>query len=91
MSKRLQVVMDESELRKYRRAARRAGMTLSEWVRQELRRAAREVSDGDVELKLAAIRRAVSLPDPVPAPEIDQMLKEIEVAKLKDIDVDIVD
>lgn len=85
MSKRLQVVLDETELRRFRRAARRAGVTLSEWVRQTLRRAERDVSDGDVERKLAAIRRAASLSDPHPAPDIDQLNAEIEKGYLEDL------
>jgi hypothetical protein len=33
MSKRLQVVVDDAELERFQGAARREGMTLSEWVR----------------------------------------------------------
>lgn len=51
-------------------------MTLAEWVRQILRGAVRDETDGDVESKLEAIRRAVQYD--FPAPDIDQMLAEIE-------------
>ncbi|HEX6314756.1 MAG TPA: hypothetical protein VFZ73_07850 [Gemmatimonadaceae bacterium] len=42
MSKRLQVLLEESELAEIRRAARLSRMTVAEWVRQALRRARRE-------------------------------------------------
>jgi len=83
MSKRLQVVVDDAELRRFRRAAKQAGMTLSEWVRQTLRRAERSVSTGDVERKLAAIRRAAKYE--FPAPDIEQMLEEIEKGYEQDL------
>jgi GH15 family glucan-1,4-alpha-glucosidase len=76
MSKRLQVVVGESELRAYRRAARRAGMTVSEWVRQTLRRAERETDVGDVKRKLETIRRAVAHNHPTG--DIEQINAEIE-------------
>ena len=78
MSKRLQVVLQESELRKFRQAARRAGLTLSEWARQTLRSASREGDVGDAERKLAAIRRAAALGDTVPGVDIETMNEEIE-------------
>ncbi|HEV8230941.1 MAG TPA: hypothetical protein VGQ75_01220 [Thermoanaerobaculia bacterium] len=34
MDKRLQVLLDEPELREIQRAARAQGMTVAEWVRQ---------------------------------------------------------
>jgi hypothetical protein len=76
MSKRLQVVVDEAELKRFQRAARRAGMTLAEWVRQALRRAERTTSSQDPAKKLAAIRAAAR--HSFPAPDIDEMLLEIE-------------
>jgi DNA-binding transcriptional LysR family regulator len=84
MSKRLQVVIQDTELRLFRRAARRAGMTLSEWVRQTLRNAERRVAVGDPESKLEAIRVAVG--HQFPAPDIDQMLDEIESGYPQDAD-----
>jgi len=73
---RLQVVMDEAELADYRRLAKRAGMTLAEWVRQKLRRASREEPIANVDRKLAAVRTAAA--NAFPAPGVDQMLEEIE-------------
>lgn len=76
MSTRLQVVVQDAELREIRRAARRQGMTLSEWVRRSLREARRAVSTRDPEQKLAVLRAA--LEHAAPAPDIEQMLAEIE-------------
>ena len=68
--------MDESEVREYRRLAKREGMTLAEWVRQKLRRARREEPSGAAERKLGAVRAAVG--HEFPTADIDQMLAEIE-------------
>lgn len=76
MSIRLQVVMDEAEVRDYRRLAARAGMTLSEWVRQGLRRAGREEPSGRLDRKRAAVRAAAR--HEFPTADIDRMLAEIE-------------
>ena len=76
MSTRLQVVMDEAEVGAYRRLAERDGLTLSEWVRQKLRRAERNETSGSVDRKLAAIRAAAR--HGFPTADIDQMLREIE-------------
>lgn len=78
MSKRLQVVLEEAELARYEHTATAAGLTLSEWVRQTLRAAEQRRSPGDAHAKLAAVRRAVAY-GAAPAPDIDQMLREIEV------------
>jgi hypothetical protein len=84
MSKRLQVVVDDTELHEYEETAKVLGLTLSAWVRQNLRKASRDVSRGDVEAKLAAIRRAASYS--FPAPDIEQMNKEIERGYLAPFD-----
>jgi hypothetical protein len=76
MSTRLQVVVDESELAGYKRAADRRGVTVSEWVRQTLRRAQQEASTGDVAGKLEALR--VGAGHAFPTGAIDEMLAEIE-------------
>ena len=79
--------MDDAELREYRRLATRDGLTLSEWVRQTLRLAAREGTPGTVdrpdsiERKLAAIRAAAR--HDFPTADIDQMLREIEAGYCK--------
>ncbi len=47
MSKSLQVLLGEDELREIRRIARRNWTTVAEWVRQALRAARRETSPAD--------------------------------------------
>ena len=76
MSKRLQVLLDEPELREIQRAARAKRMTVAEWVRSALRDARRKEPVGEVAEKLAVIRRATR--HSFPTADIDQMLAEIE-------------
>jgi hypothetical protein len=76
MSKRLQVVLDDRELEEIRRAARAQRLTVSEWVRQTLRRARREEAVRDAPRKLAAVRAAVR--HEFPTADVDRMLAEIE-------------
>lgn len=76
MGTRLQVVMSETEADEYRRLAARDGLTLSEWVRQKLRRAGRDETPGNIDRKLATIRAAVR--HDFPTADIDQMLREIK-------------
>lgn len=71
-------------MERYARTADATGVTLSEWVRQALRTAERERSSGEVEAKLAAIRKAASYE--FPEPDIDTMLAEIEAGRLAAID-----
>ncbi len=77
MSKRLQVVVDDEEYRRFERVAGIEGSTLSEWVRRTLRASERTYPEITVESRLAAIRAAHAL-DLVPSPEVDQMNAEIE-------------
>lgn len=76
MSKRLQVVVDEVELRAFERAARRRGLTLSEWVREQLRVGERQRATSAPDRKLAAIRTAAG--HAFPTGEIEDVLAEIE-------------
>lgn len=46
MSKRLQIVVDDEEVRRYEQCAKAEGLTLSSWVRQAPRAAEREMSEG---------------------------------------------
>lgn len=84
MSKRLQVVVADDELEGYTRVARVSGLTLSEWVRQTLRREQREISLGDIESKLEVVRRAASL-NLGPETDIETMLAEIEAGYEQDL------
>jgi hypothetical protein len=76
MTKRLQVLLDDAELRTIQRLARRDKLTTAEWVRRRLREGAAS-SRGDTASKLAAIHAAYRL-TVAPAPDIHQMLAEIE-------------
>lgn len=82
MSKRLQVVVEDVELAEIQEAARRHGLTASEWVRQVLRHARRSEQVGEPARKLAIIRAAAE--HSFPAPDIDVMLAEIERGYLAD-------
>ena len=76
MTKRLQVLLDEKELRTIQRLARREKLTTAEWVRRRLREGAS--AGPDTGSKLAAIHSAYRHAPAGPAPDIDQMLDEIE-------------
>ena len=84
MTKRLQVLLDDREMRKIRQAAQRQRLTVSEWVRKALESAMRLEPRRDPEEKIAAIRAAVR--HRFPAPDIEQMLSEIERGYLGDIE-----
>jgi hypothetical protein len=81
MSKRLQVLLEEPELREIQRAARSQRMSVAEWVRQALRQARRRQPVVDSRRKMEAIRAAARHPFPVG--EIGQMLAEIESGYLE--------
>lgn len=83
MSKRLQVLLDEAELRDLQDAARRQGMPVSVWVRQALREARRREPQGDLDSKLRAVRAATR--HNFPTADIDQMLAEIERGHLSQL------
>lgn len=76
MSKRLQVVLEEDEYREIQRTARRRRMSVSEWVRQALRRARQSEPAVDAGRKLEAVRTAAG--HEYPTADIEQMLQEIE-------------
>ncbi len=82
MTKRLQVLMDDDELRLIQRLARNEHVTTAEWVRQRLREAQEARARPDIATKLAAIQRASQFR--APAPDIEQMLAEIERGYLDD-------
>jgi hypothetical protein len=86
MSKRLQVVIGDADFERYRSTAQAQGVNISEWVRQALRVAERERSSGDVEAKLAAIRKAVNHRSGGREVDIDTMLAETEAGRLAEIE-----
>ena len=84
MTKRLQVLLDDAELRTIQRLARRDKLTTAEWVRRRLREGAAAGDRPDTAARLAAIHAAYRRTSDQPAPEIDQMLQEIERGYLAD-------
>lgn len=76
MSKRLQVILDDKELREIQRVAKQQQLTVAEWVRQALRSARQKIPTGDHQKKLAILRTATQ--HSFPTADIDQMLEEIE-------------
>lgn len=76
MSKRLQVLLDERELREVQRTARAQRMTVAEWVRQVLREARRREPLGDTRKKIDVVRAAGR--HAFPTSDIDHILAEIE-------------
>jgi hypothetical protein len=76
VTKRLQVLLDESELRELRRIARGQHLTMAAWVRQVLRDARRREPLGDAAAKTAAVRAAARHTFPTADP--DRMNAEIE-------------
>lgn len=76
MSKRLQVLLDEAELRDIQRLARAERITVAEWVRAALRAARRREPLGDAGKKLEIVRSAAR--QAFPTADIDAMLGEIE-------------
>jgi hypothetical protein len=76
MSKRLQVLLEDSELREIQRIARGQRMTVAEWVRQALRAARRRAPLGEASKKLDAVRLAAR--HAFPTGDIEQVLADIE-------------
>ena len=83
MTKRLQVLLDDAELRTIQRLARRDKLSTAEWVRRRLREGAASARP-DSASRLAAIHAAYRLEPTTPEPDIDQMLDEIERGYLSD-------
>ena len=75
MSKRLQVLFEDTEYLEIRASARRCRMTDAEWVRQALR-PGRHDHPATVDAKLAAVAEAARYE--FPTADIDVMLREIE-------------
>lgn len=75
MSKRLQVVLDDSSYRDLVRVARRHRVTVSEWVRRALRESSLREPGTDPDLKLALVREAAR--GDYPTADVGTMLEEI--------------
>lgn len=80
MTKRLQVLMDESDFDEIRRIARRERTTVAEWVRAKLRLARSADSGSDARAKLEAVRSATAHSFPIA--DMDRLLEEIEAGYL---------
>jgi hypothetical protein len=76
VTKRLQVLLDDTELREIQRFARERRMTTAEWVRQSLRKARDSDARSDPRTKLEAVRTAAAYSFPIA--DIDSLLVEIE-------------
>lgn len=77
MSKRLQVVLDPKEWKLFAQMAKREGVSLGEWVRQNLRKAANGTPVTDPKERIRRLKVIASLSNG-PTGDIDQLLKEIE-------------
>ena len=82
VSKRLQVLLEDAELREIQRVARARRMTVAEWVRQALRTARRHEPHIDPGKKLERVRAAAR--HAFPTGDVEQMLGEIERGYLAD-------
>jgi len=76
MTKRLQVLVDDSELREIQRAARRHRQSVAEWVRGALRTVRLAEAGRPTADKLQALHRATA--HSFPTGSIDEMLADIE-------------
>lgn len=76
MSKRLQVILQDTEYREIQRVARSRHMSIAGWVRQALDLARRREPTGSMAKKLETVRRAAQCQ--YPSGDIDSMLGEIE-------------
>ena len=75
MTKRLQVLLEDTELAEIQRLAKRHHQTTAAWVRDALR-AARESSRPDVGRRLRAVREAALCE--YPTGDIDDVLADVE-------------
>ncbi len=76
VSKRLQVILGDSEMEEIQQVARRERMSVAEWVRQALRAARLRRPVVDIERRIQVIRAATR--HSFPTADIDDMLTQIE-------------
>jgi hypothetical protein len=77
MSKRLQVVLEDAEMKEIRTIARRRRMTVAEWVREALRAAKAGEPSTDPGRKLRALSAATA--HSFPTADIDEMLAQTTI------------
>jgi hypothetical protein len=76
MSKRLQVLLPDSEMSDIQRIAKREHLTVGEWVRRALRETRASRPAIDPETKLKAVRHGAQFS--FPTADLERMLSEIE-------------
>jgi len=76
VTKRLQVLLEDSEMAEIRRAAQRRRQSVAEWVRTALRQARTAEAGHQVAEKLAALHGAMA--HDFPTGSIEQIVDEIE-------------
>jgi hypothetical protein len=76
MSKRLQVILDDDEMKEIEALARTRKMTVSGWVRTALREARNRFPQGAGDRKIQVVRAAIR--HEFPTADMDTMLAEIE-------------
>ena len=76
VSKRLQVLLPDSEMEEIQRMARRERLTVGEWTRRALRMARARQPLNDPQVKIKAIRKAAEYS--FPTADVQDMLAEIE-------------
>jgi len=76
MTKRLQVLLEDDELRDIQALAKQRRQTTAAWVRDALRAARTAADYPTVETKLKAVREAAALA--YPTGEIEEMLADVE-------------
>jgi len=76
MSKRLQVLLDDDEMKAIAQLARKRKMTISGWVRETLREARSRHPLVAGEKKIQVVRAGVK--HAFPTADMDRMLEEIE-------------
>ena len=80
MSMRLQVILDDEELARYKACAARDGVNLSTWVRMALTLAERSRPRKTPEERMVAVKRAMDIPatERVPTPTIAELRQGFE-------------
>jgi hypothetical protein len=81
MSKRLQVLVEDEEMREIQRLAGQQRTSVAEWVRRALRAARQRQPGKSVETKIQSVRAAVH--HSFPSADIEDMLREIESGYVK--------
>jgi len=82
MSKRLQVLLDDEEMREIQRLANKQRTSVAEWVRRALRAARQQQPHESAETKIQCVRAAVR--HAFPTADIEDVLREIESGYIKD-------